>query len=63
MSKKRHKKYTVYFKVKVETPVEIIADTYEEAIAKAREFQVKDVVEFDTEFTDGEIRIAGVFEG
>lgn len=61
MAKKKQKKFTVIVKVVVETELDIAADSYEEALAKAGEYTVKDVVEFDTPFNDGNIAIGGVY--
>lgn len=61
MSKKKNKMYQVYFNVNVETVVEISAQSYEEALSKAREYDVKDIVEFDTVFNDGSVQVVGVY--
>lgn len=61
VSKKKNKMYQVYFNVNVETVVEISAQSYEEALSKAREYDVKDIVEFDTVFNDGSVQVVGVY--
>ena len=58
---KRNKEYTVNVKVTVDTNVTINAPSYEEALVKARELGVKDVVEFDTDFNDGSIAVTGIW--
>lgn len=58
---KKLKTYTVSLRIVVETNIEVPAENYEQAISKAREIKVKDVVEFDTDFNDGNIAILGIF--
>lgn len=61
MAKKKNSTYDVLVNVRVETSITVAADSYEEALAKARDLKVKDVVELDTDFNDGDIAIVGVF--
>lgn len=61
MTKKKNKTFNVSLKVIVETDLEISAESFEEALAKAREFGVKDVVEFDSSFNDGSVAVMGVY--
>lgn len=58
---KKSKTYEVQVKVMVDTTVLVSANTYEDAIAKARDLGVKDIVEFDTDFNDGNIAILGIY--
>jgi sugar/nucleoside kinase (ribokinase family) len=60
--KTKKERYEVYVKVIVETSLNISADSFEEAIAKAKEYGVKDVVDFDTAYNDGSIEIIGVLK-
>jgi hypothetical protein len=53
--------YVVMVVVSVETEVVINADSFEDALAKARKLGVKDLVSFDTVFMDGEVKVAGVY--
>lgn len=53
--------YDVMVRVEVETNISIRASSYEEALEQARQLGVKDVVEFDTDFNDGNIRVTGIF--
>lgn len=62
MAKTKNKKFTAIMKVEVETEVEIFAENYEQAIAKARELNVRDVVDFDTSYNDGKIEISGILD-
>lgn len=59
---KKNKEFNVILKVVVETEISISADSYENALIKARELGVKDVVEFDTSFNDGSIEISGIYD-
>ncbi len=59
---KKNKEFNVILKVVVETEISISADSYENALIKARELGVKDVVEFDTSFNDGSIEIGGIYD-
>lgn len=59
--KKRQKSYQVNVQVEVHTEIEVKAESYEEALEKARELGVKDVVDFDTSFNDGNVRVTGVW--
>lgn len=57
----KYKTYTIQLKVMVDTCLDIKADSYEDAIKKAREIGVKDVVDFDTDYNDGSIAVVGVY--
>jgi len=57
----KNRTYAVTFKVVVETPVDIGAQSFEEAIQKARTYEVKDIVDFNTDFIDGDISITSVW--
>lgn len=59
--KKKNKDYEVYLKVMVETSLEVSAESYEAALEKARNFGVKDVVEFDSPYNDGSISVIGIY--
>jgi hypothetical protein len=58
---KKNKTYTVMIKVMLRTDVEISAETFEEALAKARELKTPDVVQFDGSHNDSEIEVEGVY--
>lgn len=57
----KNRTYEISVKVTVDTNISISAKTYEEALQKARALEVKDVVEFDTDYNDGSIAITGVY--
>lgn len=57
----KDKKYNVYVKILVETELKINAQSLEEALDKARKYKVKDVVDFDSDFIDGNISVIGIF--
>lgn len=59
---KKQTEYQVIVKVTIETVLKIVANSFEEALSKAGEFGVRDVVSFDTEYNDGDIRVVGVFK-
>lgn len=58
----KNKIYNVMVSVKVDTAIEVKASSFEEALERVRDYKVKDVVEFDTDFIDGDIKITGVYE-
>ena len=59
--KKKNKSYTVYFKLNIELDTEISAASYEDAIQKARGYDIKDLIDFDHSFNDGSIAVTGVY--
>lgn len=59
--KKNNKQYEISFKVIVDTTIQISAESYEQALTKAREYSVRDLVAFDTGFNDGSVAVTGVF--
>lgn len=59
---KKNKTFNVTVKVTVETVIDISAESYEQALEKAREYSVKDVVDFDTDYNDGSIEISGIYD-
>ena len=61
MAVKKQKTFTVHFDLKLVTTLDLRADSLEEAIAKAREYGVKDLVEFESDYIDGEVEVTGVF--
>ena len=61
MAVKKQKTFTVQFDLKLVTTLDLRADSLEEAITKAREYSVKDLVEFDSDYIDGEVEVTGVF--
>ncbi|HKZ41351.1 MAG TPA: hypothetical protein VJ044_10345 [Candidatus Hodarchaeales archaeon] len=61
MAVKKQKTFTVQFDLKLVTTLDLRADSLEEAIAKAREYGVKDLVEFESDYIDGEVEVTGVF--
>lgn len=56
------KTYQVMVHVNLDTVVEVKAESLEDAIARGREFKMKDVVDFDTDWVDGDITVNGVYE-
>lgn len=56
------KKYTVSVRVDLETTVDISAESLEDAVVKARELNMHDVVSFDGDYCDGCLKIHGVWE-
>lgn len=60
MAKKHN--YNVFVKVELETEISISAESFEEALTKARELKTKDVVEFDTPHNDSNVEIVGVYK-
>jgi hypothetical protein len=61
MTVKKQKMFTVQFDLNLVIAVDISAGTLEEAIAKGRKYGVKDLVKFDSDFFDGEVKVTGVF--
>lgn len=59
---KKNKTYTVMLDIKLSTDVEISAESFEEALSKARELKTLDVVTFDGNHNDSEVKVTGVFE-
>lgn len=59
---KKLKEYFVSVKVLVDTTVTVRAESFEDALIKGRELDVKDVVEFDTDYNDGSIEVSGVYK-
>ena len=62
MKQPKKTKYTVLVKVMVETELLISAESFEEALADAKTYDVKDVVEFHTPYNDGSIEVVGVYK-
>ena len=60
--KQKRKRYTVQMKLDLLLDTEVSADSLEDAIAQARQIGVRDIVEFDAGYNDGEIKVVGVFE-
>lgn len=58
---KKNKTYTVMIKVMLRTDVEISAESFEEALAKARELNTVDIVEFEGGHNDSEVEVEGVY--
>lgn len=61
MAKKNHT-YTVFVKVELETEVSVSAESFEEALSKARELKTTDIVSFDTSHNDSSVQVVGVFK-
>lgn len=57
----RKKNYTAYFKVVVDLSIEITAESYEQALEKARKINVRDMVDFDADYEDGSIAVTGMY--
>lgn len=62
MTKKKINSYTVSVDITLSTTVDIKAESFEEALAEARELKVPDVVEFEGDYCDGDIAVSGVFK-
>lgn len=58
---KKNKTFTVMLKVVLDTDVEISAESFEEALAKARELKTTDIVEFTGGHNDSSIEVNGVY--
>ena len=61
MTKKKHQTYTVLLSLRLDTDLEISAESFEDALAKARELKTTDVVDFEGGHNDSEITVTGVF--
>lgn len=59
--KKKLKTFTVQVKLDLFLDVDVKAETLEEALAAGKALDVRDVVEFDVGYHDGEITVVGVF--
>lgn len=57
----KKKTFSVTFNVEVHTSIEIQADSFEEALTKARTYEVKDIVDFDTDFIDGQVKVTTIW--
>lgn len=62
MSKKKLKTFNAQFKIDVFTDIQIEAENLEDAVAKAREYGVTDVIEIPGGHIDSEINLTGVYE-
>lgn len=60
MKENKRKRFDVHVRVTVDTVLEILAFDADDALDQAREIEVKDVVQFDTSFSDGNVSIKGV---
>jgi hypothetical protein len=60
--KKKLKTFNVSFNVEVFTSIQISAESIEDAITKARELGVTDVVEIPGEYIDGSLELTGAYE-
>ncbi len=60
--KKKIKIFTAQFRVEVYTDVAIKAESLEDALNQAKEFDVTDVVEIPGGHVDSNIRLTGVFD-
>ncbi len=58
--RKKKQTFEVSFRVIVDTTISITADTYEEALERARGYEVRDIVSFETDYVDGKIKVTGV---
>lgn len=58
---KKNKTYIIMIDVKLSTDLEISADSFEEALEKAREFKTTDIIEFTGGHNDSEVKITGVY--
>ncbi len=61
-NKKKTKRYIVYSKLIINAGVEVTARGLEEAVAKAREMNEEDFIDFKGEYIDGSMDITGVYE-
>lgn len=62
MATKKRKEFTINFLIKLDTSIQIEATTFEEALEKARTKGVRDMIEFDSEYSDGSIKVIGVYD-
>lgn len=62
MATKKNKTFHVSFNVNVFTSIEISAESIEEAVKKARELSVTDVVEIPGEHIDSSLELTGAYE-
>jgi hypothetical protein len=58
----KNKVFTVAVKVVLDTDVEISAATFEDALEKARELSITDIVDFDGSHIDSNVDITGIFQ-
>lgn len=54
--------YTVAVQIDLWTDVEVKAESFEDALVKARELGVTDIVEFNGGHNDSSVKITGVFK-
>lgn len=62
MAIKKLNTYHVSFVVEVFTSIEIKAESLEDALARAKEFHVTDVVEIPGEHIDSTLKLTGVYQ-
>lgn len=60
---KKQKTYHIMFNINLDTDVEISAASLEEALQKGKQIKLTEVVSFDGNYNDGEIKVTGVFGG
>ena len=59
---KKNKTFTVMLKVVLDTDVEISAETFEDALSKARQLMTTDIVSFEGGHNNSTVQVTGVFE-
>lgn len=62
MSKKKLTNFIISVKIILDTDFSITAENFEQALLKAAEVKVTDVVEFEGNHNDSSIDITGVFK-
>lgn len=63
MKKAKKKTFNIQVQVNVMTDITVTADSMEEALEFGRSQGVRDVVDFEGDYIDGDIKVTGVFEG
>lgn len=58
---KKNKYYTVCVEINLSTDVEIVAESFEDALIKAKEYKTTDIVTFNGNHNDSSIKVIGVF--
>lgn len=61
MSSKKLKEFNVQVKVDLTTDVTIRAENMADALARAGELDMSDVVEFSGDYIDGSVKVTGLF--
>lgn len=59
---KKNQTFTVSMKVNLWTDVEVSAESFEQALEKARELKTTDLVTIDGSHNDSEVEVVGVYK-